>query len=248
LAIDVTVFTDQGNPSATLVSPAFSTNSGNELLLAFIGADAIASPNTTVTGVTGAGLSWTLVKRTNATSGDAEIWRAFAPSALSQVRVTATLSQSVASSITIVSFKGADTVIGATGSGSGVTAPAASLTTTRNGSWVIGVGNDFSAAVARTLDAGQVLVHQDLQSSSLATAPKITLAWGAPVGSTDPVAGYELWLGLTSGSEKPNANLGNVTTYTVSLQSGTTYFAVVTAYDSAGANSLPSNEVTFTAP
>src|SRR5262249_7070879 len=158
-----------GNPSATLVSPAFSTNSGNELLLAFIGADAIASPNTTVTGVTGAGLSWTLVKRTNATSGDAEIWRAFAPSALSQVRVTATLGRGVVSSITIVSFKGPDPVTGATGGVSGFPAPAAILTPTRNVSWVIGFGNDFSAAVARPLAAGQVLVHQDLKISSLAT-------------------------------------------------------------------------------
>jgi hypothetical protein len=37
--------------------------------------------------------------------------------------------------------------------------------TTQNGSWVIGVGNDFDKASARTLGAGQTLVHQDLASA-----------------------------------------------------------------------------------
>jgi len=248
-----------------------------------------------VTGVTGAGLSWKLIERTNVQPGTAEIWGAFSPLALSQVAVTATLSQSVASSITILSFKGADTVTGALGRGSGVSAPAATLTTTRNGSWVIGVGNDFSAALARTVDPGQVIVHQDLQSStaatdtfwvqrtnapsplagtvvtlgdtapttdacnlsicevlpSLTTSPSVTLAWDAVPMTTDPntnPTGYKLWLGLTSGSETPNANVGNVTTFKINLQSGTTYFAFVTAYNQANVNSAPSNEVTFTTP
>jgi hypothetical protein len=69
-----------------------------------------------VTNLTGAGLTWTLVKRTNTQAGTAEIWRAFATSPLSQVRVTATLSQSVTSSITVMTFTGVDTS-GANGSG-----------------------------------------------------------------------------------------------------------------------------------
>jgi hypothetical protein len=65
-------------------------------------------------------------------------------------------------------FKGVDATgtngsgaIGATGSGnSGQGAPTASLVTTRNGSWVLGVGNDYDNALSRTPGAGQVLVHQ----------------------------------------------------------------------------------------
>jgi len=124
----------------------------------------------TVSGVTGGGLTWVLVKRTNAQPGDAEIWRAFAPAVLNNATVTANLSQNVVSSITVVTFTGADPsgtngsgAIGATGGGSGASgAPTASLVTTRNNSWIFGVGTDWDAAVARTLGTGQSLVHQFL--------------------------------------------------------------------------------------
>jgi hypothetical protein len=36
------------------------------------------------------------------------------------------------------------------------------LTTTRNNSWVFGVGNDYDNAIARTPGTGQTLVHQYL--------------------------------------------------------------------------------------
>jgi hypothetical protein len=173
LAMDAKTYYDQVTASATVVSPSFSTVSKNELLLAFVAADYRSGSNTTVTNVTGSGLSWTLVKRTNTQAGTAEIWRAFATSPLSRVNVTATLSQSVTSSIAVMTFTGADTsgtngsgAIGATGTGnSGSGAPTASLTTTRSGSWVIGVGVDFDAALNRTVGANQTIVHQDLQSS-----------------------------------------------------------------------------------
>ena len=37
-----------------------------------------------------------------------------------------------------------------------------SLTTTRNNSWVLGVGNDYDNAIGRTVGANQTLVHQYL--------------------------------------------------------------------------------------
>jgi hypothetical protein len=112
--------------------------------------------------VSGAGLAWTLVARTNEQSGTSEIWRAFAPLALSNVAVKASLSQNVVSSITVMSFSGTGGV-GATGSGSARPgAPAAKLVTTRNNSWVFGVGNDYDNPIARTPGDGQGLVHQYL--------------------------------------------------------------------------------------
>jgi Domain of unknown function (DUF4082)/Bacterial Ig domain len=168
IAIDATVSRDQSG--ATITTPAFSTTSGNELLLAFVATDYLSGTNTTVTGVSGGGLTWALVRRTNVQSGTAEIWRAFAPAALSNVTVTATLSHNVSSTLTVMSFKGVDATgtngsgaIGATGSGNSLRgAPTASLVTTRNGSWVVGVGNDYDNATSRTPGAGQVLVHQYL--------------------------------------------------------------------------------------
>jgi hypothetical protein len=111
-----------------------------------------------------------LVRRTNTNRGTSEIWRAFAPAVLTNVTVTATIAQSVAASMTVMSFKGVDTTgtngsgaIGATGSGTAAAgAPTASLTTTRANSLVIGVGNDWDAATARTVGAGQTMVHQYL--------------------------------------------------------------------------------------
>jgi hypothetical protein len=170
IAIDVTTSKDLSTSSTTVTTPAFSTAAANELLLAFISTDYSSGTNTTVTSIAGGGLTWVLVIRTNVQSGTAEIWRAFAPSALTNVSVTATLSQSVASSITVMSFTGTDTsgingsgAIGATRSGSAASgAPTATLVTTRANSWVFGVGNDYDRAIARTPGTGQTLVHQYL--------------------------------------------------------------------------------------
>jgi hypothetical protein len=169
LAIDVTAFGDQASSSATSVTTqSFSTTAANELLLAFISADYSSGASTTATSVTGAGLTWQLVARTNVQRGTAEIWRAFAAAPLSNVSVTAAISQPAASSMTILSFIGADTTgvngagaIGATKSANAASgAPTASLVTTRNNSWVVGVGTDWDAPVDRTLGPNQVMVHQ----------------------------------------------------------------------------------------
>jgi len=170
IGIDTTIFKDQGTASTTVSTPAFSTTSGNELLLAFISADGVSSPNTTVTQVAGGGLTWVLVERTNVQKGTAEIWQAFTPSVLSGVTVTATLSQRVASSITVMSFNGVNIsgtngsgAIGAAGSGNNNPgAPTATLVTKGNGSLVLGVGNDWDNAITRTPGTGQTVVHQYL--------------------------------------------------------------------------------------
>jgi hypothetical protein len=202
IAIDANVSKDQGSPSTTVSTPVFSTTTGNELLLAFISADKVSSSSTTVMNVAGAGLTWVLVERTNVQAGTAEIWRAFATSPLSAVTVTATISQRVASSLTVMSFTSVDTsgtnglgAIGAIGTGNANPgAPAAKLVTTRNGSLVLGVGNDWDNAIARTLGAGQSLIHQDfapvgdtywvqMQSSPiLLSGTSVTMNDTAPTG------------------------------------------------------------------
>lgn len=171
LALDVTTYTDRSTATSTqITSPAFTTRAGNELLLAFISTDANgSSPNISVTGVTGGGLTWALVRRTNAQFGTAEIWRAYATASLTNVAVSATLSQSVAASITVVAFAGVNTTnpVGATGGGSGATGtPTASLTTQGANSWVFGVGNDWDRAVSRTVGNNQTIVHQYLLNNS----------------------------------------------------------------------------------
>ena len=139
-----------------------------------ISADYLGGTNTTVTGVTGGGLTWVLRRTHNVQPGTAEIWRAFAPSPLTNVQVTATMSQAVDSSMTVVSFSNVDTS-GTNGSGAiGAIAAANSLRRRADrdagrpratNSCVFGVGTDFDAAVARTVGANQTLVHQFLSPS-----------------------------------------------------------------------------------
>ena len=173
IGIDASISTDQSSAKSTVSTPAFSTTSSNELLLAFVATDYLSGTNTQVSSVTGGDLTWVLVVRTNAQSGTSEIWRAFAPSALSQATVTATLSHSVISSLTVITFTGVNTsgtngsgAIGATQSANASKgAPTATLVTTQNSSWVFGVGNDYDNAIARTPGSGQSLVHQDLTAA-----------------------------------------------------------------------------------
>lgn len=169
--IGVSVSGDRSSASTTVSTPKFSTTAANELLLAFVATDnANTSVHATVTKVSGAGLTWVLVQRTNVQLGTAEIWRTFAASPLNSVTATASLSQSVTSSITVMGFTGVNTS-GTNGSGAiGAVAtanarpgaPTATLVTTANNSLVVGVANDWDRAVARTAGPGQSIVHQFL--------------------------------------------------------------------------------------
>ena len=166
IAIDVSTSANNAAVGTTIATPAFSTSAPNELLLAFVASDAAFGTTASVTNVAGGGLTWALVVRTNVQLGTAEIWRAFAPATLSNVAVTATLSQPVVSSVTVMSFTGTDTTgvngaaaIGATASANAPSgAPAATLVTTRGNSLVLGVGDDWDSPIARTAAAGQSIV------------------------------------------------------------------------------------------
>lgn len=252
ITIDTTASTHGAVASSSISSPSFSTQGSNELILAFVATDYLSGNNTTVTGLSGAGLTWALVKRTNVQSGTSEIWRAFATAPLSQVIAKATLSQSVIASITVASFAGVDSTgtsgsgaIGATaGANASKGAPSASLTTTRNGSWVFGVGNDYDNAIGRTPDAGQSLVDQYLTSAGdtywvqMQNAPTpvagtlVKISDSAPTGDRFNLSIVEILPALTgggysvSGSIAPTS-LGNGAQVKLS-QNGST-LATVTA-------------------
>lgn len=78
-----------------------------------------------------------------------------------------------------------------------------------------------------------------------AIAADVTLAWDPPLSAD--VTGYRLYLGTTSGVYNQTSDVGIETTTMVSnLILGTTYYFVVTAYNSSGLESPSSNEVSFT--
>jgi beta-lactam-binding protein with PASTA domain len=157
LAVDRVVFSDG---TGTRNTALFSTSASNVVLIAFAASDGPTSGNQRLT-ITGAGLTWTLVRRASTQAGTSEIWAATAATQLSNVRVTSTQSiGGYRQSLTVVTFTGSGGV-GASGVGAAPSgAPAISLTTTRAGSLVYAVGNDWDRAVARVLGPGQSMVHQ----------------------------------------------------------------------------------------
>jgi hypothetical protein len=154
---DVTVFIDGSN---TMQTPVFSTATPGELLVAFVGYDGPpASPQTAT--VSGAGLTWTLLKRSNFQYGTSEIWAARATGTLTNVFVVSQPGISgFHGSMTVIAFRNAAGagVVGQASAPSG--APDIFLPGVAAGSWVFAVGNDWDRAVARTPVSGQVLVHQ----------------------------------------------------------------------------------------
>jgi len=81
-------------------------------------------------------------------------------------------------------------------------------------------------------------------SASFAQATNLRLAWNA---SADPaVTGYKLSSGTSSGHYSNSLNAGSGTSATVNnLVPGNTYYFAVTAYNSIGLQSVPSNEVSL---
>ena len=302
LAIDVQVSTHQSSSASTITSPTFSTHQTNEVLLAFLASDGPKTANETFSTVTGGGVTWTLRARSNTQAGTAEIWQANAPQLISNASITATRASGTAGgSITVAAFSGADaTKTGATASASASSGgPTASLTTTVDGSWVWGVGDDWDKATARVPGANQNVADQYLAStgdtywvqrqntatstagtsttindtaptadrwnlalievvpgSSTSTPPpdppsslsanvvsgtEIDLAWTA--SPTAGVAGYTIYRNGASVGTSQTTSYSDTT-----VSPGTTYTYTVSAYDSQGNASGPSNSVTATTP
>jgi len=201
LSLDASVSAHQSSGGATISSPAISTSQAGELLLAFVASDGPnASGAQSVTGVSGGGLSWTLRRRANAQAGTAEIWQAVAPAKLTNATIAATRANGgYQGAIAVAAFEGAETSAnGATAAGSAASgAPSVSLTTTRPGSWVWGVGDDWDSAKARTPGAGQELVDQFLSPSGdtfwTQRQAKATPAAGASVSIDDTAPSGDRW-------------------------------------------------------
>jgi Bacterial Ig domain/Lysyl oxidase len=161
IGIDTNVFRDGTN---VLQTPAFSTTTTSDLLVAFVAYDGPSNGPQTAT-VSGGGVNWLLAKRSNTQHGTAEIWVAKATDFLTSVNV---LSQpGVAGydgSLTVIAFTNAagPGVVGQASAPTG--APDIYIPGVLTGNWVFAVGNDWDHATARVPVSGQVLVHQKLDT------------------------------------------------------------------------------------
>jgi RHS repeat-associated protein len=187
--------------AADVSSAPVTTTGNNELLLAFVTAVPLQpATSVSINSVSGASLTWTLVQRSNLHGGTAEVWRAFAPSVLTSVSITAEVrnipGSSVDMSLTVVSFMGADAT-GSNGSGAiGATATAstasAMLTTTRNNSLLFAVGADETTSTTVSPGPKQTVLNQ------FTCVPCNTdTGWAQQLNTTVPASGTSVTLNDT---------------------------------------------------
>jgi hypothetical protein len=163
IGIDVAVYQDSADVMQT---PAFSTTTSSDLLVAFVAYDGPDGASQTAT-VTGAGLTWQLAKRSNAQNGTAEIWFAKATDFLSSVMVSSQPGYGgYHGSLSVLAFINAagPGTVGQASAPSG--APDIYLPAVFTGNWVFAVGNDWDNAIGRTPVSGQVLVHQRIDATT----------------------------------------------------------------------------------
>jgi beta-lactam-binding protein with PASTA domain len=189
VTIDQTIFSDG---RGTRTTAPFNTTVAGQVLVAFAASDGPSTGAQTLT-ISGAGLQWTLVQRANTQSGTSEIWRAIASAPLTNVTVTSTPALSgYDQSLTVVTFFNASGVGASAKQNASSGAASATLTTTRNGALVFGIGNDWDDAIVRTLSAGQTMVHQWVDS------PVGDTFWVQSTAARIDVAGTTVTLGVTA--------------------------------------------------
>jgi hypothetical protein len=166
----------------------------------------------------------------------------------SAVTQTATLSNTGNSSVTVFSAS----TTGAGFSVTGVTFPfsiAAGASRSVTIRFAPQVSGAVSGVASFTSNATNSPTTISLSGTGIVPLPhSVDLAW---TGSTSVVSGYNIYRGSQSGGPytKLNSMLQPATNYTdPSVQSGLTYFYVVTAVDGAGAESANSNEATAVIP
>jgi hypothetical protein len=155
----MTCFVLQAHVSAegegTVATPRFHTAAAGETLVAFVSSQGPVTDGQSAT-VTGAGLSWRLVKRASSAAGAVEIWAANAPHVLvgAAVRARAAAPRS-AQQLTVIALEGVDGV-GASSSGSGASgSPSVDLRTTKSTSLVFALA-DAGSGAGRALPRGWV--------------------------------------------------------------------------------------------
>lgn len=175
-----------------------TTPTAGDLLVAFVSSDGPATAQTAT--VSGGGLTWTLVQRANPKgTGTAEIWTARATGTLTNVGITSTpKTTGYDQSLTVVAFTGAGGIGTSATASAKKGAPAVSLITTTAGSWVFGVGEDYTHATARTIGSNQTLVNQWIDTANGdtfwvqdQTAP--TPAQGTTVTINDTAPTDDIW-------------------------------------------------------
>lgn len=271
-AVDVMVFA-QG--AGTRTTPAFSTTSPGDVLVAFVGSDGPAASNSQTVTVSGAGLTWSRVQRSASQFGDAEIWTATASGILTGVTVKSVQAVgALHQSLTVIAFSGVTGIGASSIAGAASGAPTIGLTTQGAGSLVYGVGNAWDRAIARTIPAGQTKVRefvdtavgdtfwvQSITGPVAAAGTSVTLNATAPTTDQWNLAAVELLagavvppvmvtvpsvVGLTQADATAAITGATLTVGTVTTQNSATPAGQVISQNPAGGSSaVQSSAVSF---
>jgi RHS repeat-associated protein len=217
---------NETSKGAKLTSSAVTTKTASELVLAFVSVNGPAKQAQTVTGVSGGSLKWSLAARSNGQQGTAEVWQAHASKLLKAVKITATLAdKGYNGSITIATYTGAGSVIGAHATASGSSgAPGVSLTTTSADSIVVAAGEDPSHAITVKAVTGQSIVHQYLDSKGKTTS------WAQETAAAIPAASTQINVGDTT----PTADRWEIAAVEVTAATSGGSSQVTYGYDKQG--------------
>jgi fibronectin type 3 domain-containing protein len=151
------------------------------------------------------------------------------------------------------------TVNSAAISGVGFTIVGGGFPVTLNPTQTLTLQLQFDPTTAGTL-TGQLTISSNsttgssvvvsLSGTGTAVAQQVNLNWVAPASSPDPVAGYNIYRSVGTGSfvlinSSPDTAVVYVDNTVVN---GTSYNYQVTSVDSSGVESVPSNQMTVTIP
>jgi hypothetical protein len=250
LSVAATASSDGSGPRTASLSGL----KGGNLLLALVGTDGPQGPGHTAS-VSGGGLTWTFVRRANASSGSAEVWKAVLPTSSTSVSATATPGGTLDASLTLIAFNGSAGLGASEVASAASGAAGATVTTTQDQSWVFGVGNDWDGATARTLASGQTMRHQFVdtavgntfwsQSTSAATATAgtaVTLGTTAPTNHQWNFVAVEV---LAASTEPPPPDTTAPTVSITDPEAGSTVSGT-TVLGATAADSVGVTSVTFT--
>ena len=187
------------NGKGAVTAPSFTTSEAGEQIVALVSSDGPEHANGQTVTVSGGSLTWHLVTRANSQFGDAEIWAATAPTALTGASIKSTPSvKGYDQSMSVIAVQMSDGIGASVAGGAASGEPSVTLKTEEEGSFVVAVGHDWDNAVARTLGPNQVMLRQYLDTASGDTSwsqylGQITGPAGSLVTINDTAPTHERW-------------------------------------------------------
>jgi hypothetical protein len=149
-----------------LTTPGLATRRDREVVLALVSYDGPDGADQQGATVSGAGLTWRLVKRASSQSGSSEVWAARTTTRLHAARVRAVPRVAGFDGLlSVLTFRNGTRTGVASAAGAPSGAPDFYVPAVQEGSMVVAAGNDWDHALARAPASGQVLRRQWLDQA-----------------------------------------------------------------------------------